>query len=199
MRLVVIAFATTGKDPKAGARISELAAIEQDDGRPSGRTLHLTFATAKGSVDESFAQQFDTLNNLVGDAKIVVFDAALWRRFLRPELRHVNRPGSRRLLSQTLDIRAWARQRFPKQRNDLSAIARKLGVCVSPDADGLVHDVATLSAIATLVQSPIGEAARTPHVQQKTAPQELVEAPTAHQRSLINRLVLCWRVLSGQV
>lgn len=122
MRQVVIAFATTGKDPRAGASISELTAIERDNGQPTGRMLHMTFAASASQDGATFAQQFDALDGLITDARVVVFNAALWRKFLRPELRQIKNRGARRLLTQAIDISQWARQRFPKQRKELVAV-----------------------------------------------------------------------------
>src|SRR5512137_408133 len=119
MRQVVIAFSTTGKDPKAGAQISELVATEHEDGHATGRTLHMSFAEDAAQDGTTFAQQFDTLDGFIMDARIVVFNATIWRKFMRAELRSIKKHGARRLLMQTFDVSHWARQRLPRQRKDL--------------------------------------------------------------------------------
>jgi DNA polymerase III epsilon subunit-like protein len=199
MRQVVIAIATTGNNPKDGARISELAAIEHEDGKPTGRTLHLSFATAAASEGGTFVQQFDVLDNLIGEATIVVFNAALWRKFLRPELRHVRGRGSRRLLTQTVDVSQWARARFPRQRRDLAALARKFGVHVSPDTTGPAHDAAMLSAINGIMSAPPCKVATPmPASTNESGLPITSTVARAMQRPLIDRLATCWRVLIGQ-
>lgn len=199
MRQVVIAFATTGMTPKDGARISELAALEIVGGQPTARTLAMTFKTDAGRDGITFAEQFDALDVFIGDVPVVVFNATIWRRFLRAELRHIRKRGARRLLTQFIDLSQQARQRFPKQRKDLAALARKLGVNVNSDEVGIARDAALLAGIAAKIASPYNPVISKPRASIEVSPsQPIVDAASVMPRSFGKRLALCWRVLIGQ-
>ena len=151
MRQVAIAFATTGPSPKQGHRVSELVAVEKLDGDADGRRIHLEFKVDEAQDKPTFAAQFDTLNDFIGDAAIVLHDAGRWRSFLRAELRNIKKRGARRLLNQTLDVSHWARSRYPKSRKSVEAIARKCGVSARAELTGLFLEAEQLRRIAPLL------------------------------------------------
>jgi len=194
MKQVVVAFATTGNNPKEGHRFSELVAIEQVDGQP-GRRLHLKFKTDAAQEGKTFADQFDLLDDLIGDTPIVIHHAGQWRKFLRPELDAIKKRGARRLLKQTVDVSTWAQQRFPKQRKDLAAIARKVQVNIPAGLTGIELEAEQQRLIATKMQP-------TPTVVASAAAVQTPPANTTSHaliaRGFGERIGLCWRVLTGK-
>src|SRR5881394_3167246 len=139
MRQIAIAFTTTGPSPKQGHRISELLAVEDVDGE-ARRTYFLAFKPEILGERPTFLERLDALDELVGDAPIVVHNAAQWRKYLRVELRQLKKRGARRLLRQTVDVYRWAYQRHPKRRKDIAAIARRVGITPSSELSGLRRD-----------------------------------------------------------
>jgi DNA polymerase III epsilon subunit-like protein len=194
MRQIVIAFSTTGPSPKKGDRISELVAVEQANGLATGKTLHLVFQPPeKEGGKATFAAQFGALDDLVGDAQVVVHHAGNWRKFLRIELRDAKTRGARRLLKQTVDVYRWAHQRYPKHRKDVAALAKRLCIVVPADLTGLRASVEQLRLIAREMKSTEDA---TYSSQRLAAVSMSPEKSTAHA-SIIAKLGALWRSLTG--
>jgi DNA polymerase-3 subunit epsilon len=187
MRQVAIAFATTGPSPKQGHRISELVAVENLDGDAKGRSIHLQFKVDEAQDKQTFSMQFDTLNEFIGDATIVLHDAGRWRGFLRVELRSIRKRGARRLLTQTLDVSRWARSRYPKSRKSVEAIARKCGVSAPAEMTGLFLEAEQLRLIAPLLSREPMQAA-TPVVPDPTPAIERSEPAPPPEPNWIQRV-----------
>ena len=199
MRQVVIAFATTGPSTRDGGRLRELLAVELSDGKATGNRLHQTHSAASRNDGRSFAEQFEELDAFIGNARVIVHHGALWRQFMRAELRDVKKPSARRLLRDFDDVMAWAHQRFPKQRKDLASLGRKVGVAVGDAVAGIQRDADLLVGIANAMKQPAAEAHAKAAVSSgaRQSPDEATVPPFV-QRSLGERLSLCWRVLTGQ-
>ena len=149
MRQFVVAFATTGNTPKDGHRFSEIVLVGQEDGRLNDQRAAFKLGEAAGQV--AFPAALSAIKALVGDAQIVVHDAGKWRRFLRAELRTIKRHGATNLMSNVVDVGAWAHQRFPRQRRDVAAIARKAGVAVPAHISGLELEAELLRRIGNVM------------------------------------------------
>lgn len=198
MRQIVVAFDTTGSDPKQGARIRDLRAVEVLDGAPTTQVLHLTLAPDSGQSDTSFAEHLEALDTFIGDSSIVVANAGLWRKFLRLELRHMKKRGIRRLLTNTIDVAQWARQRFPRHRKDRDSLARKLDIALPTETIGLARDAAILVAIAVRMDSQsIAAHARPLEAPDSSDPQHPLPA-SAIRLSLGVRLRSYWKKLIAQ-
>jgi DNA polymerase III subunit epsilon len=196
MKQVAVAFATTGPSPKQGHRISELVAVEQEDGSATGRYLHLQLRTADAQTAKpTFAEAFDALDELIGDAPIVVRHAGHWRKFIREELRSIKKRGARRLLTQTVDVSAWAHSRYPKQRKSLAAIAQRVGVVVSPELSGLNLETEQLRLIANAMKPSDAK----PHAPAtaKATPMIKPTSPEPKPARFSERVKLFWRSLVG--
>ena len=194
MKQVVIAFETTGNNPKEGHRFSVIYAIEQVNGWPEDR-LAIRFKTAETPNEKTFAEQFDELDEFIGGSPIVVRHAGQWRKFLRPELANIKKRGANRLLKQTQCISEWAHQRFPKQRKDLKSIARRLQLDVSPGLHGPDLEGEQMRLIATKMQ-PVAVVAGLP-----TATSPKISASIESERTTLGfreRISLCWKVLTGK-
>jgi hypothetical protein len=88
------------------------------------------------------------LKSFVGNATLIVADSGRWRRFLRAELRAIKRHGAGRLLNELVDVGYWAHQRFPRQRRNVAAIARRLGIEFDKELVGLEREAELLRLIA---------------------------------------------------
>jgi DNA polymerase-3 subunit epsilon len=142
MREIVVDTETTGLDPATGDRIVELGAVELVNHVPTGRTFHayvnpqrdvpqeaaevhgLTVAfLADKPVFASIAAEFAAF---VGDARLVIHNAAFDMKFLNAELGWAGQqtvPWARAI--DTLEL---ARRRFPGAQNSLDALCRRFGI-----------------------------------------------------------------------
>lgn len=155
MREIVLDTETTGFDPKSGDRIVEIGAIELFNHVPTNRTYHQYINPERGMPDEAFGVHGigpDLLQNprpaepgevllrdkpvfakigqafldFVGDAKLVIHNAAFDMKFLNAELSWMNLPTLP--WEQALDTLAIARQKFPGSPASLDALCRRFGI-----------------------------------------------------------------------
>jgi DNA polymerase III subunit epsilon len=145
MRQVILDTETTGLEPELGHRIIEIGCIELVGRRRTGRTFHrylrperqLDYAALRvhGVTAEFLAEQprfadiADELLEFIGDAELVIHNAAFDLAFLDAELGRLGAP-QRRLpaAERVLDTLALARQLHPGQRNGLDALCKRYGV-----------------------------------------------------------------------
>lgn len=212
MRQVAIAFATTGSSPKAGHRICEIVLIGQENGKRDGAPVRFDFRGIEPTNESiTFPLVLPALKVFVGEAAVIVHDSGKWRRFLRAELRTIKRHGAGRLLNNVIDISAWAHQRFPKQRRDVTAIARRLGIEVGKDLAGLEKEAELLRLIAQKVNTSGGTfsstAITTSHSASASGGHKVVApviraapvAPVLHSRkNWVERVGDFWRELTGR-
>ena len=155
MREIVLDTETTGFEPSEGDRIVEIGAIELINHMPTGRTYH-QYINPKRSMPAGaygihgigpdlldppekpkpgqvtlrdkpvFAEVAQAFVDFVGDAKLVIHNAAFDMKFLNAELGWVNR----KLLpmDQALDTLAIARKKFPGSPASLDALCRRFGI-----------------------------------------------------------------------
>ncbi len=191
-----VAFTTTGNSPKAGHRFNEIILIGQENGVRNGQ-----FAVFKLNVDSAsnqgmpFPEALARMKGMIGDAKVIVHHAGIWRRFLRVELRSIKRHGASHLMRNVIDVHAWAHQRFPRQRNNVVALAKKSGIEIPAELTGLDLEVELLRQIANLMHVP----AKTIPVVAEPKPVSLVPEvqaiPQASQRSWTEQVGKFWRNL----
>ena len=142
MREIVLDTETTGLDPFAGDRIVEIGAVELFNHMPTGRSFHayvnpqrempaevvavhgLTAAfLADKPVFAAIAGEFAAF---IGDARLVIHNAAFDMKFLNAELGWAGQatlPWARAV--DTLEL---AKRRFPGAGNTLDALCRRFGV-----------------------------------------------------------------------
>lgn len=195
MKQVAIAFKTTGPSPKAGDRIAELMAVQAD-----GDRLHLVFSEDKG---KTFAALLPRLEEFIGESEVVVYHAGHWRKFLRVELRGIRKPRGRRLLEGLVDVSAWAHQRFPRQRKDIAAIARQLGITVGAELVDLERDGELLRQIATRMNTldeptAVAPVADTPQAEMPMVPVAETVAIESRRGNWVERIGNFWRHLTGK-
>lgn len=142
MREIVLDTETTGLDPEEGHRLVEIGGVELFNHVPTGRTYHQyinpqrdmpTDAFDVHGISEAFladkpifkavASEFLTF---VGDAKLVIHNAAFDMKFLNAELTWA---GFTRLPDhQAVDTLAIAKKKFPGSPASLDALCRRFGV-----------------------------------------------------------------------
>lgn len=156
MREIVLDTETTGLDPDTGDRLVEIGAVELLNHLPTGRTWHrhldpqrlvpedavavhgLTSAFLSGKP--RFAAEVDAFLAFIGDARLVIHNAAFDVKFLNAELAWAGRPTL--APGRALDTLDLARRRFPGAQNSLDALCRRFGV----DATARVRHGALLDA-----------------------------------------------------
>ena len=155
MREIVLDTETTGFEPGEGDRIVEIGAIELMGHVPTGRTYHQYINPQRSMPAEAFAVHGigpdlleppqnpqpgqETLKDkpvfkdiaadfvaFVGDAKMVIHNAAFDMKFLNAELGWLNMPLLP--MDQALDTLAIARRRFPGSPASLDALCRRFGI-----------------------------------------------------------------------
>ncbi|WP_424933987.1 DNA polymerase III subunit epsilon [Amaricoccus macauensis] len=142
MREIVMDTETTGFDPSAGDRIVEIGGVELLNLVPTGRTYHQYINPERDMPEDAFkvhglSSEFlsdkpvfekiaDEFLNFVGDAKLVIHNAAFDMKFLNAELGWVKRPSIP--WAQAVDTLDMARRRYPGAQNTLDALCRRFGV-----------------------------------------------------------------------
>ena len=142
MREIVLDTETTGFEPNDGDRIVEIGAVELLNHLPTGETFHVYINPERSMPQGAFevhglgddflrdkpvfsavAQPF---LDFVGDARLVIHNAAFDMKFLNAELGWLGLP----LLAweRAVDTLAIARRRFPGAPASLDALCRRFGI-----------------------------------------------------------------------
>lgn len=142
MREIVLDTETTGFEPAEGHRIVEIGAVELENHLPTGRTFHVYLNPQRDMPKEAFevhglsdeflrdkplfsAVAADFLA-FVGDARLVIHNAAFDMKFLNAELTALGYP--RLPDARALDTLLLARQKYPGAPASLDALCRRFGV-----------------------------------------------------------------------
>ena len=142
MREIVLDTETTGFAPESGDRIVEIGAIELMRHVPTGGQFHEYIDPERSMPQEAFevhglgddflrdkpvfksiAQDFI---NFIGDAKLVIHNAAFDMKFLNAELSWVKMPQIN--WERAVDTLAIARKKFPGAPASLDALCRRYGI-----------------------------------------------------------------------
>ena len=155
MREIVLDTETTGFEPADGDRIVELGAVELMGHAPTGRTYHVYINPQRSMPAEAFevhgigpdlleppqepkpgqqtlhdkpvfAEIAQSFVDFVGDAKLVIHNAAFDMKFLNAELGWLNMPLLP--MNQAIDTLAIARRKFPGSPASLDALCRRFGI-----------------------------------------------------------------------
>lgn len=155
MREIVLDTETTGFDPKTGDRIVEIGAIELFNHVPTDRTYHQYINPERGMPDEAFGVHgigpdlllkprpanpgevvlldkpvFSEIGqaflDFIGDAKLVIHNAAFDIKFLNAELSWMNLPTIP--WERAIDTLMIARNKFPGSPASLDALCRRFGI-----------------------------------------------------------------------
>ena len=142
MREIVLDTETTGFEPSEGHRIVEIGAVELFNHLPTGRTYHQYLNPERSMPKEAFEVHGlgdDFLRDMllfrdcarafldfVGDAKLVIHNAAFDMKFLNWELRTHGFPTLPN--DQAIDTVLMARKKFPGSPASLDALCRRFGI-----------------------------------------------------------------------
>src|SRR5579862_8481534 len=142
MREIVLDTETTGLDPFQGDRLVEVGCIELVNGIPSGQTFHRYFYPERsmpaealaihGLTDEFlkdkplFADAADDLVAFLGDAPLVIHNAAFDMGFLNAELERAGRPPIAR--ERMVDTLLIARRKHPGGANRLDDLCARYSI-----------------------------------------------------------------------
>ena len=141
MREIVLDTETTGFDPDTGDRIVEIGAVELMNHLPTGRHFHVYINPERDMPPDAlavhgltteflsdkprFAEIASDFIDFIGEARLVIHNAAFDMKFLNAELRRVGHPAMP--MSRALDTVAMARQKFPGAPVSLDALCRRWG------------------------------------------------------------------------
>src|SRR5580693_1358767 len=142
MREIVLDTETTGLDPLDGHRLVEVGCVELVNRIPSGHTFHAYFNPERGMPAEAFAvhglsEEFlkdkmffveaaDDLIAFLGDAPLVIHNAAFDLGFINAELERAGRsPVTRERMIDTLVI---ARRKHPGGSNRLDDLCARYAI-----------------------------------------------------------------------
>lgn len=142
MREIVLDTETTGFEPDEGDRIVEIGAVELHNHMPTGRTFHQYINPQRAMPEGAFAVHGlgdDFLRDkpvfadiaqpfldFIGDAKLVIHNAAFDMKFLNAELGWAKRPALP--ADCAIDTLALARRKFPGSPASLDALCRRFGI-----------------------------------------------------------------------
>lgn len=142
MREIVLDTETTGFEPSEGHRIVEIGAVELFNHMPTGNTYHQYINPERAMPREAFEVHglgddflrdkpvFKEIGraflDFIGDAKLVIHNAAFDVKFLNFELKLIGLPSIE--WSRAIDTLAIARQKFPGSPASLDALCRRFGV-----------------------------------------------------------------------
>ncbi|QLH40439.1 MAG: DNA polymerase III subunit epsilon [Defluviicoccus sp.] len=162
MREVVLDTETTGLDPNTGHRIVEIGAIELLNHVATDKVFHCYLNPERGMPSEAFAvhglsdafladkprfaEVADTLASFLGDAALVIHNAAFDLGFLNAEFRRLGRKEMS--LDRCIDTVALARRRYPGAPANLDALCRRFQIDLSDRAlHGALKDAQLLAQV----------------------------------------------------
>lgn len=142
MREIVLDTETTGLDPVSGDRIVEIGAVELMNHVATGRTYHQYINPERSMPQEAFdvhglgddflrdkpkfAEIGQAFIDFIGDAKLVIHNAAFDMKFLNAELGWMGK--SRLPMDRAIDTLDIARRRFPGSPASLDALCRRSNI-----------------------------------------------------------------------
>ncbi|MEM9853068.1 MAG: DNA polymerase III subunit epsilon [Pseudomonadota bacterium] len=142
MREIVLDTETTGLDPAQGDRIVEIGAVELFNHVPTGKTYHQYINPERAMAQEAFEvhglgddflrdkpvfrEIADDFLAFVGEAKLVIHNAAFDMKFINAELGWLSKPALP--WDQAIDTLAIARKRFPGSPASLDALCRRFSI-----------------------------------------------------------------------
>jgi len=146
MREIVLDTETTGFEPEAGDRIVEIGGVELFNHMPTGRRFHEYINPERSMPNDAFEvhglgddflrdkPKFAAIGqkflDFIGDAQLVIHNAAFDMKFLNAELGWLGLP--KLPLEQAVDTLAMALKKFPGSPASLDALCRRFGIDNSP-------------------------------------------------------------------
>lgn len=142
MREIVLDTETTGLDPAEGHRVVEIGAVELHNHLCTGRHFHVYINPQRPMPQEAerihglgdafladkpvFAAIVEGFLDFIGDAPLVIHNAAFDMKMLNAELARLSRP--RMPDDRAIDTVALARRKFPGAQASLDALCKRFGI-----------------------------------------------------------------------
>jgi len=142
MREIVLDTETTGLDPNTGDRIVEIGAVELSGHMPTGRTFHEYINPERAMSEGAFAvhglgddflrnkpvfrQVAQAFLDFIGDAKLVIHNAAFDMKFINAELGWSGLTAIP--FDRAIDTLEIARKKFPGSPASLDALCRRFSI-----------------------------------------------------------------------
>lgn len=141
MRQIFLDTETTGLDPRQGHRIIEVACVEMENRRLTGRHLH-RYVNPEREIDAGaqavhgisnefledkpkFADIARELQEFIRDAELVIHNAAFDIGFLDAEFARIDLPQTKQVCNGVQDTLKMARDLHPGKRNNLDALCER--------------------------------------------------------------------------
>jgi DNA polymerase-3 subunit epsilon len=141
-REIVLDTETTGLDPTSGHRVVEIGCVELVNHLPSGKTFHRYINPERDMPEQAFAvhglsisflekhpifaHHAEELIDFLGDAPLVIHNAAFDMGFLNAEFARLDRPPLEP--RRAIDTMLIARQKFPGAQASLDALCRRFEI-----------------------------------------------------------------------
>jgi DNA polymerase-3 subunit epsilon len=206
MREIVLDTETTGFEPADGHRLVEIGCIELFNYVPTGKTFHKYInperdvpaeaaaihglTTDRLKKEPVFSQIYIDLMEFLGDAPLVIHNAAFDMKFLNAELKTVGHPQLPH--TRAKDTLLIARKKYPGSPASLDALCRRFAIDLSErDFHGALLDSQLLAEVylemmggrqhgfGLATSSASNETAAT-HVSVKAARERIHREPRAH-------------------
>jgi DNA polymerase-3 subunit epsilon len=161
MREIVLDTETTGFEPSEGDRIVEIGAVELYNHMPTGRTFHEYINPQRAMPQAAFevhglgddflrdkplfAQIGPKFLDFIGDAKLVIHNAAFDMKFLNAELGWIKLPLLP--MKQAIDTLLIARKKYPGSPASLDALCRRFGIETERTLHGALLDSQILAEV----------------------------------------------------
>ncbi len=162
MREISFDTETTGLDPKSGHKIVEIGCVELINHLPTGNVFHKYINPERDMPVEAFrvhglSEEFlsdkplfadiaDEFLDFVGDAQLVIHNAAFDMGFINAELAAIGRDIIP--MDRAIDTVRMARRKFPGAQASLNALCIRFGIDLSArDLHGALLDAQLLAAV----------------------------------------------------
>lgn len=218
MRQIVLDTETTGLDPRQGHRIIEVACIELNSRRLTGRHLHKYInpereidagaaavhgITLEFLVDKpKFADVVGEFLDFVRGAELVIHNAAFDVGFLNAELDRLGMVPIETVCNGVIDTLKMARELYPGKRNSLDALCERYAIDNSHRTlHGALLDTELLAEVYLAMtrgqNSLMIEAEELPRAQQADGKPRAERKPLTVRRAVDEELAHHQRVLEG--
>jgi len=142
MREIALDTETTGLNPKSGHRVVEIGCVEMVNHVATGEVFHVYINPQRDMPEEAFrvhglseaflkdhpvfANVIDGFIDFIGDAPLVIHNAAFDMGFLNWELENLKKPTLD--MGRAIDTVKMARKKFPGAQASLDALCRRFGI-----------------------------------------------------------------------
>ena len=142
MREIVLDTETTGLDPDRGHRVVEIACLELRNHLPTGQIFQQYIRPERDMPEEAqrvhglsrtfladfpvFGEVAGPFLDFIGEARLIIHNAAFDLKFLNAELERIGRARLR--ARRAVDTVALARRRFPGAQVSLDALCRRFEI-----------------------------------------------------------------------